>query len=473
MKKLFKVAATVAAMVLALSLFAACDDDDDDDDDTPPAEDGNGDDSGGGGETVEVVGDTIDTTSFTVSSTPAVLVDSDTVAKIISAGGTLYIEFTYTSSSGWLSLYSDTNWSDELAAWTGYSDDYTLKVTSSGYTVYDSNGSVATESYASSEVTGTSPTLNTYSSSGIYLAAEYCTLGDVYWEYPSVEATGALSSTVTVYYDASESSIVAVYVGSTQATYDSDAGTYTYTDTVTAGLVTVISEYELTVTVSSGAASYTYEAVATSSLDTDSLVLTGVDWYTEYSVDLSECTTDSEGNTISTPKVDDQALYLAGDTNKFVISEWSAAGDSATSLSIECDASSGWFGATYYLGNSAASTYDTTKSLSANYPVAYVKGSSTNTGTGNNWNAPVAYLESMGACRVDNYAWEDTAGTTTADTSGNYISAVTCTVGTGGSVTWDNISTAITDMNFEIYWVRTGESAATVYYVGTTNADLD
>ena len=123
------------------------DDDDDDADD--------GDDTGDDEDTEST---SIDLTSFTLSSsTPALLIDTTTLAAIIDASATVYFEVTVTSSgSEWLTLYSDTSWSNSTAV-VGWSDG------SGTYSVSASS-------------------LSTYSSTGVYVAGSGLTLDAVYYK---------------------------------------------------------------------------------------------------------------------------------------------------------------------------------------------------------------------------------------------------------------------------------------------------
>ena len=130
---------------------------------------------------------------------------------------------------------------------------YTLAVDSEGATCY-ADGS--TTDLVSSENTCT---LSTYEGTGLYLAAEYVTLGSVYWMsaegVASYSAAGELDDAVVVYVNSS-GDIAAVYVGSTKCTAQTD-GTYTYTSGS--------DIYTLTIWCDSGSYSYSYEVTGSSS----------------------------------------------------------------------------------------------------------------------------------------------------------------------------------------------------------------
>ena len=111
------------------------------------------------------------------SSSPSKLISSDTA----SSASEIVIVFTTNSTNyatAWLSLCSDTSWSNVIESGVygqSSASTYTLTLGSSG--VYRDS---STQLYFKS-ASGT-PTLSSYSSTGIYVAALYCTISAVYYK---------------------------------------------------------------------------------------------------------------------------------------------------------------------------------------------------------------------------------------------------------------------------------------------------
>ena len=130
MKKLIKLAAVVAAMGLALA-FVACDGNITNEE---SSSDSSGSSGSSGSKLSLLIGNvyTLDLTDFSLdSSTPAQLLTADQ----LSGAEEVVFVVTYNSGSSWVTIYSDTSWSNDVSLGTwGTADTYTY--TLSDFTNY-------------------------------------------------------------------------------------------------------------------------------------------------------------------------------------------------------------------------------------------------------------------------------------------------------------------------------------------------